>query len=91
MRALFLILVATTLSSPAFCDDAPDAPPPAFFDDPSLAASVYFPPALATAGVADTGPALGTVNRTGRRTLACTPTNPCALATPAADFVRPTH
>jgi hypothetical protein len=89
MRLSLLILAAMAwgLSSPAFCDDAPDPPPPAFYDDPSLAASIHFQPAVTTAGVAATGPTLGAANRA--RTLPCTTTNPCAMATPAANSVLP--
>jgi hypothetical protein len=94
MRTPFLILVAVAWmsgwSSPALCQDDPsDDFPPALIHDPSLATSVYFPPTVTTAGVAYTGPALGASSRAGARAFACTPTNPCAMVTPAADSVLP--
>jgi len=89
MRPPILILVAAawSLSSPAFGDDGSGDFPPPILHDPSLATSVYFPPAITTAGVATIGPALGTASQA--RALPCSRTNPCAIATPAADFALP--
>jgi len=86
---LALAMVSVAWSSPAFCQDDLDIPPPALFHAPSLATSVYFPPALTNAVVADAGHAFGMVSRNSARPLPCTSTNPCAIATPAADFVPP--
>lgn len=87
MRIILLIcvVVASSLSSPAFCDDGADDFPPPILHDPSLATSVYIPPAVTTADVAAVGSPRGAVTRP----LPCSRTNPCAMATPAADYVRP--
>ncbi|HWU55593.1 MAG TPA: hypothetical protein VN175_08840 [Rhizomicrobium sp.] len=91
MRYRVLILVAAWMSgwsNAAFCDDgSSDDRPPALLHDPSLATSVYFPPALTTAGVADTGPALSLMKPRGS---GCTVLMPCAVTSPPLDrAVRP--
>lgn len=88
MRQL-LSLIAFSLnlaSSPAFCDPSALSDLPPVLPDPSLATSIRFPPSLTTAGVAQVGPSPAA---TGRPYTPCTPANPCAMATPAADRVAP--
>jgi len=68
-------------------EDGP--PPPALLSDPSLATSAYFPPSTTTAGVAEVGSTLGSRTRSNARKLGCAPANPCAVTSPATDFVMP--
>jgi len=85
MRYPLLILVAAawSFSGPAFCDDDSGDFPPPILQDPSLATSVYISPTVTTAGVAT----LEAPGGLRTRALACSKTNPCALATPAASSV----
>jgi hypothetical protein len=80
-----LILVG---SDSGFCQDSEgplgDPLPPAV-QDPSLSSSHYFPASLTTAGVADAGPALGSVNRGRTGAVGCNAMNPCAVPSPALD------
>ena len=78
-------------SGSAFCQNSEGPlgdplPPPG--QDPSLAASRYFPPSVTHAGVADTGP-VGLVKKTGGP--GCSTTNPCAVLSPALDRAIPAH
>ena len=93
MHRLPVFLVAAALniwSTPALSEGgALDDPLPPALSDPSLAASVRFSPASTNAGVASIGPALNSVANASAHPRACSNTNPCAMATPAADSVRP--
>jgi len=82
-----IILPATAVA--ALCEDQDD-PLPVPIQDPSLATSVYFPPALITKGIANTGPALSLAKPGGSK---CTVLMPCAVTSPALDhavITRPT-
>src|SRR5471030_3198493 len=80
-----LILVG---SGGGFCQDSggplgDPLPPPV--QDPSLSSSHYLPASLTTAGVADTGPALGSANRGRTGAVGCNAVAPCAMPSPALD------
>ncbi len=81
-------------SGSAFCQNSEgplgDPLPPAV-QDPSLAASRYFPPSLITAGVANTGPALSVVKKGQTVGHGCNAANPCAVLSPALDRTIPVH
>jgi hypothetical protein len=98
-NGIFLALTVSLIlagSGSGFCQDSEgplgDPLPPAV-QDPSLSSSRYFPASLTTAGVADTGPALGSVNkgRAGGHGIGCSVTNPCAVLSPALDHAIPAH
>jgi hypothetical protein len=93
IHRLPVFLVAAVLniwSTPALSEGgALDDPLPPALSDPSLAASVRFSPASTNAGVASIGPALNSAVRVSARARSCSSTNPCAMATPAADHVPP--
>ncbi len=85
-RAALLAILCLAGSGSAWCQDSEGAlgsplPPPT--EDPPHVPSRYFPPALITAGIADTGPALSSVKAKPGRKAACGAANPCALATPS--------
>ena len=89
MRSHFLAAFAIPLfllwSTSGYCQDSESAlgdPAPQAVVDPSLANSRYFLPTLGTAGVAAIAPAPGP-----GPAAACSPVNPCAMATPARDRV----
>jgi hypothetical protein len=78
------LLVLT--SANGFCQDSESAlgdPLPAPQKDPSLADSRRFSASSATAGVANTGAALGAPNTHGG--AKCSAQNPCAVPSPALD------
>jgi hypothetical protein len=94
------ILLALTLSltlagsGRGFCQDSEGPlgdpiPPPV--QDPSLSTSHYFPASLTTAGVANTGPALGSVNRGHAGAVASNIRNPCAVPSPSLDRAIAAH
>ena len=88
MRAPLLILVMLAIGgwgSAALGDDGSDDFPPPLIHDPSLATSIYIPPLVVTAGVANTGAA----PRARAPGLPCSRTNPCAMVTPTADSIAP--
>lgn len=92
MRASLLILVMLGIggwSSATLGDDGSDDFPPPLTHDPSLATSIYIPPLVTTAGVANTGPDLGAMGRAGTPVLPCSRKNPCAWVTPAAGAMIP--
>ena len=95
MRKFIFLALSLTLagSGSGFCQDTEGPlgdpiPPPV--QDPSLATSRYFPAALTTAGVANTGPALGAVNRKHTGAV-CNAANPCAVPSPALDHAIAAH
>jgi len=86
-----LLALVTALLIPAgsgWCQDSEGPlgdpiPPPV--QDPSLSTSRYFSPSLTHAGVADTGPALESVNKGRAHDASCKAANPCAVPSPALD------
>ena len=97
MRNFFLLsfmAVSMIWSSSGFCQDSEGGPlgdplPPPV-QDPSLSSSPYFSPSLTTAGVADTGRALGS-NVRYRSGNGCNVATPCALPSPALDRAIAAH
>lgn len=82
LLALVILWLIDVWTIPAAAGGGPlDDPLPAATADPSLAASVRFPPSLATHGIARIGSASGS----SRGAMACTGTNPCAVPAPALD------
>ena len=81
-------LILLLWRSSGYCQDSSESalgdPAPESVEDPSLANSRYFPPALGTAGVAAIGPSS---SAKPRPVIDCSPANPCAMATPARDRV----
>jgi hypothetical protein len=87
-NSILLLIVAASLiwSSNGFCDESEGSPmvdplPPPM-QDPSLSTSRYFPPSLTTSGVAQIGPARGSVNG---HSHGCGAPNSCALPPPDLD------
>jgi len=84
----FTVSLILARSGSGFCQDSggplgDPLPPPV--QDPSLSSSHYFPASLTTAGVADTGPALGSANRGHTGAVGCNAMAPCAMPSPALD------
>jgi hypothetical protein len=87
--------VSLIWSSSGYCQDSEGGPlgdplPPPV-QDPSLSSSHYFSPSLTTAGVADTGRALGSMNVRYRTRHSCNVVTPCALPSPALDRAIAAH
>jgi len=92
---LSFMAVSLIWSSSGFCQDSEGGPlgdplPPPV-QDPSLSSSPYFSPSLTTAGVADTGRALGSMNATYPTGHGCNVVTPCALPPPALDRAIAAH
>jgi hypothetical protein len=98
MRSYILLsfmAVSLIWSSSGFCQDSEGGPlgdplPPPV-QDPSLSSSHRFSPSLTTAGVADTGRALGSMNVRYRTGHDCNVVTPCALPSPALDRAIAAH
>jgi hypothetical protein len=89
MRAALLAVMLGAASGPLMAQEADslsDAPPA--LPDPSAQESPNFPPALATAGIADPGRELAAVKATNPRDQGCTALNPCAAPTPSLQSVK---
>ena len=92
---LSFMAVSLIWNSSGFCQDSEGGPlgdplPPPV-QDPSLSSSPYFSPSLTTAGVADTGRALGSMNATYPTGHGCNVVTPCALPPPALDRAIAAH
>ena len=99
MQNRILLAFVTLLlipAGPGWCQESggplgDPLPPPA--QDPSLSNSRHFSPSLTHAGVADTGPALSSVNkgRGGVPAAGCSAQSPCAAVSPALDHAVAAH
>jgi hypothetical protein len=89
IRILVVLMLIAGWIGRAYAEDGPlDDPPPAAMEDPSLSSSIFFPPSLVTSEAADTGAALDS----GKTKISigasrCSPTNPCAVPSPARDHM----
>jgi len=89
VRIFVTLILIAAWAGRAYGEGGPlDDPPPAAMEDPSPASTIFFPPSLITAEAADTGAALDSgKTKTSVRASRCSPTNPCAVPSPARDDV----